>query len=160
MQEQETASTYDKIDAVIGTFAAIGEIATGVASEGFTAGISTVLVVDGIFRLQNALKLIAYSTNNAHMGKAIPSNGGALLGKIIDGANGSKWDDTGVYSASFGLTNDIATTILSGGTAAAMASSFNAELGIWIRYTTAPTIMSTYMGAYDDAQALNDATHK
>ena len=160
IHEQEAASFYDQSDALIETLAAIGEIATGVAAEGFTAGISTVLVFDGVFRLQNALKLIACNTNNTHIGKAIPSNGGALVGKIIDGMNGSKWDDTGIYSASFGLTNDIATTILSGGTAGAVAGGLNAELGILIRYSTVPTILSTYMGIFDDAQGLKDATHK
>jgi len=78
----------------------VGEISAGLAGEALTGGLSTTLVVDGYYRVVlNSGRLIAYSVGSETIGDNIPGNIGALAGKIIDGSNGSKWNETGKMQA-------------------------------------------------------------
>lgn len=123
-----SSDAWNRCDAVVGLFGAVAEITIGVAIEGFTGGISTFLVVDGFYRATaNVSRLVAYSTGNKEIGNNIPTSGGAILGKLIDGANGTNWNQTGTAQASLGMANDLTTLILSGGSGSAVEAALSNE---------------------------------
>ena len=109
--------TYQYVDAGIGLVGGVAEIVSGVAAEAVTGGLSTVLIIDGVGRVStNGLRLIMYATDRNNAGNIIPSNGGALIGKMLDGMAGKDLNQTGAFQASFGMVNDVGTYVISGGT--------------------------------------------
>jgi len=109
------------INAGMGIVGGVAEIATGVIGEGISGGLSTALIIDGVYRIgANSARLGAYLGNEKKIGDVIPSNGGAMLGKIIDGMNGSKFGEVGKMQLGLGFANDAAFFYYTGGNASAL----------------------------------------
>lgn len=108
-------------DASLGIVGGVVEVALGVAGQAFTAGLSTALIVDGVYRIgTNTFRLAAYLTDNGNVGDALPNNIGGMVGKIIDGVNGGKFENVGPWQTGLGVSNDLATFVVSGGNASAI----------------------------------------
>ena len=102
------------------TFGIIGgglEVTAGVFGEVLTGGLSTIAIVDGVGRIgMNTMRLVAYSTGNSSVGKALPSNIGGMAGKIYDGAVLNKsFFESGPAQNVLGVSNDAAAFIFGGG---------------------------------------------
>lgn len=82
-----------------------------------SGGLSTVGIVDGAGRIfMNSMRIVAYSTGNSSVGKALPSNLGGMAGKIYDGAILNKgFFGSGLAQNVLGVSNDAAGFILGGG---------------------------------------------
>jgi hypothetical protein len=115
-------------DSSIGIVGGAAEIILGVAGEAFTAGLSTVLIVDGVYRVgMNSFRLVSYLTYNEKVGNALPNNLGGMAGKIIDGANGGDFFDVGPWQIGLGVTNDVGSFVISGGTGAGINGIINTQ---------------------------------
>ncbi|MCV9928322.1 hypothetical protein OIU83_11685 [Flavobacterium sp. LS1R49] len=118
--KEDDFNQYGAINASMGILGGIIEIGVGGVGEGVTAGFSTALVVDGWYRVgSNGARLGMYLANENLAGDIIPSNSGALAGKIIDGMNGTKATDVGRMQSSMGFANDLGLFVITGGNGSA-----------------------------------------
>jgi hypothetical protein len=116
------------LDSSIGIAGGTAEVVLGVAGEAFTAGLSTALIVDGVFRIgTNSFRLVAYLTTNGQVGNALPSNLGGMVGKITDGVNGREFYDVGPWQIGLGVTNDIASFVATGGNGSAITGVLSTQ---------------------------------
>ncbi|MGM9475209.1 DUF6443 domain-containing protein [Pedobacter sp. GSP4] len=115
--EKEGIDKRGAIDATIGIIGGVAEVILGVGGEAFTAGISTAMIIDGVYRIgMNTARLTAYLTANKEVGNALPSNLGGMVGKLIDRG---KFSEVGKMQIALGATNDIATFFMTGGNGSA-----------------------------------------
>ncbi len=136
-------------DAGIGVLGGTAEIILGVAGEAFTGGLSTVLIIDGGYRVvMNGGRLIAYLTNNDMVGDVTPHNIGAMTGKIVDMANGTKFTEVGFYQTSGGVSNDIGSFIISGGNGSAMLGVMTTTKK-WVQLSHGTSLISNYSTIYN-----------
>jgi len=130
-------------NATLSVLGGVGELAVGGVGEYFSVGTASTLCVpliaDGAYRIAtNFTRMVAYLTLCNNFANAMPGNIGATLGKGVDMACGKSFYDYGFGQAFGGVTNDFASFIFTGGTAASMNNMVrNPSLmnGVW--YTSA-----------------------
>lgn len=119
----EGYNTSGIISASMGIAGGVIEVIGGVGGEAFTGGLSTALIIDGVYRIgSNSARLGMYLYKENKIGDALPSNGGALVGSIIDGMNGGKFGQVGSWQIGLGAANDMASFLVTGGNGQAYAS--------------------------------------
>jgi len=123
---------YNKVDAVVGVVGGSLEVAGGLFSEIPSAGLSSVLVVDGAARISlNGSRLIAYWQGQDEVGDNIPSNFGGVLGKIIDtsvSGGQQNFNQTGIAQITLGAGNDLGIFLATGGSGGAFVSPARATM--------------------------------
>lgn len=109
--EEKNIDWYGVVNASLGVVGGVAETALGAATAEF--GIGVYGIVDGGSRtLTNSVRLAAYLSGHNEFGDAVPSNLGALTGKLIDGNN--DFYKVGGFQNSLGMTNDFVTFYLTG----------------------------------------------
>lgn len=109
--EQTLEEKRSLFDAVMGTLGGALEAVAGILGEPVTLGTSTVLIIDGSYRvLANGADVVAII---GEYDFDIPNNIGGLLGYAIDYFSGN---DSGQSETVLGLVNDAYTFVATGGT--------------------------------------------
>ncbi|NJB82058.1 hypothetical protein [Wenyingzhuangia aestuarii] len=100
-------------DAIMGTLGGALEVGTGVLTEPVSLGTSTILIVDGSYRvIANGADVIAII---GHYDYDIPNNLGALLGSALDFLTRTDSNDH-LHEDVLGYANDAYTFVATGGT--------------------------------------------
>jgi hypothetical protein len=121
----DTGRNWSEIgSAAAGLALGIVEIGAGVGGKLFTGGISTVLTIDGVVRVgSNGVKLYFLLNGNSEAGIATPSNTGGWIGKSIDMATGTPYNEISYGQGLGSLTNDFTTFVVTGGSGAVLSQS-------------------------------------
>jgi hypothetical protein len=113
----------------------VGEIVVGIGGEVFTVGLSTAMIIDGGIRVgSNTTKLFFLLQGDSQRGVATPSNAGGWIGKSVDMATGSSYNDISVGQGVGSFVNDFTTFTVSGGNALNLSKA--------VMYPSVPTVYS------------------
>jgi RHS repeat-associated protein len=115
----------------------------------------TPVAVDGWSRVGlNTTRFIAYSMGKTKVGDAIPSNLGAVVGRLLDG--NLLTTKVGMGQRVYGFGNDLASFLVTGGNGSSLVNIFDAASNAsmitkWASYTS---ILANYYMFYGDANGF------